>query len=374
MVSRDRMESFAGLLFLCVIFLAQEIRMPKASFGEKAIRNPAKVSWMQSSSAKCTDGSSSRSALDEMDCAILPEQRLCRAPQVVASDAAHSKGSTATTATISSTPMAMPYQCAGPDYTTFGQALTDYRQNVAENGATWGRRLYGLPASQNILFFGNSHTQQIARTLACQHEDSNAAGGQIASLERLGDGPTAPTRVRLANNATLVIFTDRNVLLSDEWEFLFAQATGGMQIQDFDAMILGLFNDCDSKRRSDDEACASISDLMFREIASVFGGPMLFISMMAALRNEESIKVRDTIREYREQKRKNMWFIHGRRYVSKVGLEGAKDTNTDRWNVTDALNSGARARSSERCQGMYGGHADLLSWDATEFLYNQLLK
>ena len=156
MVSRDRMESFAGLLFLCLIFLAQEIRMPKASFGEKAIRNPAKVSWMQSSSAKCTDGSSSRSALDEMDCAILPEQRLCRAPQVVASDAAHSKGSTATTATISSTPMAMPYQCAGPDYTTFGQALTDYRQNVAENGATWGRRLYGLPASQNILFFGNS--------------------------------------------------------------------------------------------------------------------------------------------------------------------------------------------------------------------------
>jgi hypothetical protein len=190
----------------------------------------------------------------------------------------------------------------------------------------------------------------------------------------LGEGPTAPTRLRFANDATLVIFTDRNVLLSDEWEYLFAQATGGMQIQDFDAMILGLFNDCDSKRRSDDEACASISDLMFRQIAAVFEGPMLFISMMAALRNEESLKVRDSIREYRQDQRKNMWFIHGRRYVSKVGLEGAKDTNTDRWNVTDALNTGARARSSERCQGMYGGQSDLLAWDATEFLYNQLLE
>ena len=344
MVSRSRMETFVGLVLLSVVLLVREVQLPgQASQDSHSTTN----SWLSSggTSEKC-ENTKRLSKLDRTDCAVRVDQSVCR---VAAID-----------------DWQIPYQCTGPNYDALEAALRVFRANVEQHGETWGRRLYGLPAHTRVLFFGNAHTRQIATSMACQQDE------QVTRIQIL-DEETETTRIDFSNNSTLVMFTDDRVLLSDEWMDYLATA-GDISLSDFDALILGLFNDCQAELKSQAFECESMTDIMFRQIADTFTtGPILFVSEMAATRSDESTAVRDLIRYYRDTlKRRNMWFINGRRDIGQVGLEGAAANETDP--DQDAVNDGTLARSLTRCQGEYGGQPDLLGWDITEFLYNQLVK
>mmetsp|Transcript_5440 Transcript_5440/g.10838 ORF Transcript_5440/g.10838 Transcript_5440/m.10838 type:complete len:349 (+) Transcript_5440:175-1221(+) len=344
--SRSRMETFVGLVILSVVLLLREVQLPGQ--GSRLPRSTTN-SWLSNGGAseKC-EQQKRLSKLDRTDCAVRVDQSVCRVASI--------------------DDWAIPYQCAGPQYDALEAALRVFRANVEEeHGETWGRRLYGLPAHSRVLFFGNAHTRQMATSLACQQHE------QVTRIQLL-DTETETTRIDFSNNSTLVMFSDARVLLSDDWmDYL---ATAG-SLEDFDAIILGLFNDCQAELKSQAFECESMTDIMVREIADVYTtGPMLFVSEMSATRSDESTTVRDLIRYYRDTlNRRNMWFINGRRYISQVKLEGAAVNETEEdTEQQDALNEGTLARSLPRCQGEYGGHVDLLAWDVTEFLYNQLVK
>ena len=236
-----------------------------------------------------------------------------------------------------------------------------------------------LPAYRRVLFLGNAHVQQIAAALVGQQATTN---NNIVRIDLL-HAETQTIRVTLANEAVVVLLNDARILVSDDWQDIIAEDLAHdpelQALTDFDALILGLFNDCAVQLKSQAYECESMTDIMFRQIADIFPveRPILFVSEMAATRSDESTVVRDLIRYYREvMHRKTMWFIAGRRYISKVSsMEGAAPHTVGNATLLthDAINSGGTARSMPRCQGAYGGHADLLAFDVTEFLYNQLL-
>ena len=363
MVSGSRMETFVGLVLLSVVLLFREVQLPGRVSRQRRSHSTTN-SWLSGSGTleKCADSSQQKrlSKLDRTDCAVRVDQSMCRVPAI--------------------DDWPIPYQCSGPNYDALEAAIRVFRANVEQHGETWGRRLYGLPAHSRILFFGNAHTRQLATTLACQQHE------QVTRIQLL-DSETETTRIDFNNNSTLVMFSDDRVLLSDEWTDYLATA-GDISLSDFDAIILGLFNDCRAELKSQAYECESMTDIMVRQIADSYAsGPMLFVSEMSATRSDESTAVRDLIRYYRDTlQRRNMWFINGRRYISQVKLEGAaiNETNDDDADADaggdtgsstqDALNDGTSARSLPRCQGEYGGHVDLLGWDVTEFLYKQLVK
>lgn len=56
-------------------------------------------------------------------------------------------------------------------YATILQNMYDFVSRQIENKrmpATWGHRAESIPPNKTVLFFGNSHTRQLALNLACQ--------------------------------------------------------------------------------------------------------------------------------------------------------------------------------------------------------------
>ena len=399
--SRARMETFIGLVLLSVVLLIQEMPMP-ASLSQKSSSSAGAPksttnSWLSagnSAKGKCSEENVQElSALDQTDCHVRHDYAVCRAtalPMMNNDYDYDNKNKKKTNKNGDDTTTTewwpIPYNCAGPSYDAFDAKLRDYLETVKEHGPTWGRRVFGLPAHSRVLFFGNTHTAQMATALACQQYTGNVSGDEQQQIQQIvvTDAETQTTRIDFTNNSTLIILTDPRLELSDDWSDELSQDTGGWSLTDFDALILGLFNDCTAELKSQAYECESMTSVMYRQVADAYGtrGPILFVSEMAATRSDESTAVRDLIRYYRDVlKQRNMWFIHGRRYISKISLEGAANyTAKDRYsfrnanNTMDALNEGSLARALPRCQGEYGGHADLLAWDVTEFLYTQLVK
>lgn len=367
------METFIGLVLLSVVLLLKEVQVPGQMTRRRSKRSTSN-SWLADwgDSEKCQN-QQRLSKIDKTDCQIRPDQVVCQVPFLQVDE--------------NSAAWPIAYPCTGPTYDTLESRLRNYRQSKVEGHAeTWGRRAFGIPAHRNVLFLGNQHTQQMATSLACQQD------GNIASITVL-DERTQTIQIDFDNNSTMVMLNDEQLIIDDDWEEILHSDMGGVwKLNEFDALVLGLFNDCQILLKSHAHECGSITFIMLRQLLDAFiHGPVLFISEMAATRVDESNEARDLIRYYRDTlKRKNVWFINGRRYISKVGVEGAApylsheeavqvvwedqlEEPVTNWTIQDALNQGVEARAFPRCQGEYGGHADLLSWDITEFLFNQLV-
>ena len=280
---------------------------------------------------------------DAMDCAMNEVQSFCTAP-VISQD------------------LKVPFPCAGAEYDTFGTALKAFADDPATHGDSWGRRGYGLPAHKMILMLGNADTQQVAHSVACQHAGSAA---KVQSVQAPITADKTAQKITLTNNATLVILTDDKVSQATDPASLAKaiQQETGYTVDQFDGMIWGLFHDCGAVAAN----CPNTTQPAFDAASQVFDGPMLFISMMADARSQQALAIRDAIREYRSAGRRNLWFISGRRYISKLKLEGATIYGNG-----DADNVPKTGRYGHRCTGPLGGHADLLAFDVTEFLYHQL--
>ena len=292
---------------------------------------------------------------DVMDCTVNAVQSYCQAPVLVPAGGNEEKDG-----------LAVPFQCQGEEYNAFSTALLAFADNVQDHGYSWGRRAYGLPANRNILMLGNADTQQVAHSLACQHVSLTDDGNNKVTsvLAPIHEQKTAQ-KITFSNNSTLVILMDDKIAdatATKDFQKTIAQETG-MSLDQYDGMIWGLLHDCGAVAAN----CRNTTQPAFDTAASVFAGPMLFISMMADARSEQALAMREVIREKRDAGHKNLWFISGRRYISKIKLEGATIYGNG-----DADNVPKTGRYGHRCTGLHGGHADLLAFDVTEFLYHQL--
>ena len=350
----NRLTSLIALMILSAIFLVQfQFDLDGTAASDETSTNNA---WKGASVVeKRCKGKLSGS--DVQDCQIMSQQGFCQVDTIVAAQA----GGNAAAADNSH--LTVPFQCLGDEYTQFGTALHSFADNIAEHGDSWGRRAYGLPSHRNILMLGNADTAQVAHSLACQHAN---AENKISSVAAPIDERKTAQKITFGNNSTLVLLTDDKIADAAEDAAKFAAAVAaetGMSLDEFDGMIWGLLHDCGAVAAN----CRNTTQPAFDTALAVFSGPMLFISMMADARSEQAMAMRDVIREKRDLGHKNLWFISGRRYISKIKLEGATIYGNG-----DADNVPKTGRYGHRCTGSAGGHADLLAFDVTEFLYHQL--
>ena len=257
-------------------------------------------------------------------------------------------------------PLDIAHQCQGSEYDTMTTALHAFAEQTNVHERTWGRRLAALPAASTVLALGNADTQQIVHAMACQygavvHEDAQKA----VQTFQFSDP-----------NATLVLLTHAgeslgNVTTPEGFATTIQQQTG-LALGAYHAILWGLLHDCGAVSA----ACPNTTQGLYFTAAQIFThGPMLFLSMMADARAEQSTAMRDAIRNTKSNKGpRKLWFLSGRRYISQVRLEGA----TIYGHGTDADNAPKTGKIGHRCTGAAGGHADLLAFDVTEFLYTHL--
>ena len=350
----NRLTSLIALMILSAIFLVQfQFNLDGTDNSSASTTN----TWKTSGSATKDERKKCKGKLsgsDAMDCAMNQGQSFCTVPAI-------------------GRDLKVPFPCMGEEYDAFGHALRAFADDPATHGDSWGRRAYGLPSNKMILMLGNADTQQVAHSLACQHasgthdhNDENNDRNKIQSVQAPMAERKTTQKITMTNNSTLVILLD-NEKISQARDGACIATTivqeTGFTVDQFDGMIWGLFHDCGAVAAQ----CPNTTQPAFHAATQVFNGPMLFISMMADARSQQALAIRDTIREYRSAGRRNLWFISGRRYISKLKLEGATIYGNG-----DADNLPKTGRYGHRCTGTLGGHADLLAFDVTEFLYHQL--
>jgi hypothetical protein len=295
-------------------------------------------------------------ASQTLDCQINEAQSFCQAPSLVGAGFQKTDK------------VDLKFQCQGKKYNQFADAMHKFADDVPNHGELWGRREFGIPSNQLILMVGNTDTEQIAHTLACQQLvlfSDGSARNKITSIQAPISSKQTAQKYTFSNNSTLVVIANETLAKTSPKQFLKTiERETGIPLLNYSAMIFGLFDDCDT----DPSNCPDTTYSLFFATADVFSGPMLFVGMMADVRTDQSFAIRDGIREYKAAGRRNLWFIHGRRHISKMKVEGATVKNTN----GDADNSSKSGRYGHRCTGAQGGHSDLLAFDVTEFLYNAL--
>lgn len=345
----NRLTSLIAMMILSTIFLVQfHFDLEAFSTTGQTLSKPPGGGDIQGHAKRCKG---ELTASDKVDCQINKKLAFCHVPTLV-----DEKGSTAEGAKIE-----LAFQCQGEKYTEFGKELQSFADDVTTHGDSWGRREFGLPSNKVILMLGNSDTQQVAHTLACQQVLGQTS--KIKSIQApLSDKQTAQ-KITFANNSTLIVITDDKLAKTSPKDIATAiQKETGLPLSQYDGMIWGLLHDCGAVAAK----CPNTTESLYTAAVDIFEGPMLFIGMMADNRMEQAYAIRDKIREYKAAGRRNLWFIMGRRYISKLKLEGS--VNTD----GDADNKPKTGKHGHRCTGALGGHADLLAYDVTEFLYNTL--
>lgn len=269
------------------------------------------------------------------------------------------------------------YQCAGPLYDAliadlhpFARDQT-YRRLPAEH---WGKRQFGLVADKRILFYGNSHTRQVAKALACQQME-------LKHLETVVSINT--TRVHqfdMRNNATMVVVTNTFAPYSHEWVKL-TEEDMGMSLQSFDALVVGAFNNCEGdnafsremvrySQEMENVDCINIPPPTLIQIAQHFAGPIIYVTMFVKSANEQDHDLtRQEIQQLRTvHNRTNVHFVEARKYI-----DATHDCRgQERFNVSDCYPQEGSGGPTHECTGPQGGHADLIAWDVIEHLYREL--
>lgn len=275
------------------------------------------------------------------------------------------------------------YQCAGDIYERFSRDMKDYASELISQGQRtpcWGHRVSVVPPNMTVLAFGNSHTKQTAYALMCQAQD------QIVSMQStiLFDMDTF-VDVRFANGGRLVLLANSPVSMAVNLRDKLEEKLN-IKLDDFDAMILGVFNRCfgpysfvdmmreykgNPEYRFDD--CEAGFVPTFQEVANVYDGPILFVSMFANYTDDVAVATEIAVREYQNQvshghpQQTTYAFQHGREHVTAMDQECGSDHRRE---IGDCENNAATAVYQHRCNGMHGGHADLIAYDVSEFLYS----
>lgn len=300
--------------------------------------------------------------------------RTCRAPQIVAPNYPADK---------------LPaihvfYQCQGPRYFAFGQVLEDHMVSIK------GSRPSLWPANTHVLMWGNSHTRQVGRTLVCQYSDQlesmHLLETQLNLLPYLIEPKTGAEVYRFTNNATLTVLTNSHVPYSRQWSNLLRDELQGRTLRDFDAIILGHFNECGGNNSFSadlqalsgylpDVDCLHTAPPNITEIAKqATDVPLVFVGMFDETRVQEAQAIRQEIIDHRFP---DVTFVDTRQLVESIVepttsmvpcLSAKRFSTSDCREPDDTLREGAILHA---CTGPYGGYADVVAWNVTETMWQR---
>jgi hypothetical protein len=287
----------------------------------------------------------------------------------------------------------IPYFCNGPAYNEFCDHMEAHileLDRTKHKPPLWGRRSSPSPlANKSILFFGNSHTQQLFQSLACQYQaEQISRSGEYTSMELV-----------LPNNVRVISITNHFLLYSLDWATLLKDATGGYGLEDFDAIVLGRFNDKSNSKGTNFEkwmrefsanqtgniSFDEISPPSIQQIADAFpkDRPIVLTSMFSRYSEEYSKnrfnEVERIVAVSREQQQppggRRIPMVDARAYVKTLGECGAdKLVNGDgECHFEGEVNATRLPSSMHRCMGPRGGHPTLAVWDVIEELHRVLI-
>jgi uncharacterized protein YfiM (DUF2279 family) len=267
-------------------------------------------------------------------------------------------------------PLIMNYQCQGPKYEAFSQQLTDYMTNTSIHSSTWGRRPFPFPANKSVFIFGNSHTRQTAISILCQYQD------QLKVLKPRKSGDEGFT-AEFENGAIAECLINNYALYGHNWKDLIEDEIG-KPLASFDAILLGKFNHLKDSQNSTfmkqmEEISKTNPDVDFfnirppglKQVAAVYDGNIVAFGMFSdkiKAEQEARIMARDEA-ELHKNGRMNVRYIYGRKFVDILGVEGG---SMNRMGVGDSH----EVTTAHRCNGVHGGHPDLMSWEVLENLYD----
>eukprot|EP00977_Amphora_coffeiformis_P029699 scaffold42409_cov214-Amphora_coffeaeformis.AAC.3 len=269
------------------------------------------------------------------------------------------------------------YQCAGPKYDAFIEELHPFAYDQSYRRPPhqwWGRRNFGIPSHKRVLFYGNSHTRQVAKALACQQMEMDRMQRVISV------NTTRVHQYDMVNNSTLVAVTNTFAPYSRAWVRL-TEEDMGMKLDSFDALVIGTFNNCGGNngfsreminfsKEIPDVDCVNTPPPSLKEIAEHFPGPIIYVTMFIRSKNEKDhASTEQELHQIRmEQNRTNVYFVEARQYVdATLDCRGQ-----ERFNVSDCWSRPGTGGPTHECTGPNGGHADLIAWDVIEYLYQEL--
>ena len=283
------------------------------------------------------------------------------------------------------------YQCEGPVYNEFAYDLMKYVYGKAhERLPSWGHRPTALPPKSKVLMFGNSHTRQIGQSFACQYAD------QVVKVQHLdarygNPDPNMAVVVHFENGAQSYLVANSYVAHSPHWQRLL-EAQIGLSLNKLDAIVLGLFNPGSKHWETDFvntmlqmEASLPASDQVsvqdnygpgVADLAAVYEGPIMFVTLFGTQEPARTRWARNQVEDLaRDKGRRNVFFQSSRTYIDDMRQrqqqpqQPCEGASTSRLDIQDANNTNAQAH---RCTGIHGGHADLVSWDVSEFFFAQI--
>jgi hypothetical protein len=278
------------------------------------------------------------------------------------------------------------YFCQGPVYDDFADRMQEHileLNRTQQKPPFWGRRSSPSPlANKTILFFGNSHTRQVFDSLACQYQ-----------AERLS---FTGSELVLPNNVRGISITNHLLVYSPDWATLLRNATGGYGLEDFDAIVLGRFNDKDNTRGTNFEKwirkqiANQTGNISFdaypppgiQQVANVFPKPIILTSMFAKYsRRFFNKQVQEAERIMaasggQQQPRGGRMIpaVDARAYVEALGECGNdQHKGGGTCHFKGELNATRLPSSMHRCVGPRGGHPSLAVWDIIEELHRTLV-
>jgi len=277
------------------------------------------------------------------------------------------------------------YQCEGPHYDEFTEKLHQFVDRLSEKSKKspeWGHRKVPIPAHKSILFFGNSHTRQLAGNLVCQMGSEELLDVYHYEFDLVD--PNMAIRFRFRNGASVYIVANSYVAYSHQWQALLERQIQ-KPIAEFDLVVMGIFNVAKGASSFLDNLQYLAStlpkeydlDLVSnppgpapQNITAVYDGPFLLVSNFSI----NQMKVYNAYRKMlKASARMDQSFLYQRHYVEIMGEEGAAASKLERKDMVnqDVADNAVRLH---RCIGKRGGYPDLVAWDVIEFLHEHSAK
>jgi hypothetical protein len=304
------------------------------------------------------------------------------------------------------------YQCSGQPYNDYMDSVwaqVIHAKHHADPTSPWGKRPFPIPPGKTILVMGNSHTPQVLTSLLCQHRDQIINAAELAPVP--GKKNVAMTFF-LRHNVIIHVLVNHPFVYSKRWHRTLALEFLKMPLFKLDAIVLGSFNALkESYKTSFQEVTLRYQKEMphhrvnflqqeaplMQDVAQVYGGPLIWISMFAkysqpyhekamtmisnlqfqnGTRRDRSVVVVDTrpIHQHHLDKRNNLRAIYGRRYIDSHlhGMECSSDSYDIVSTCLTNRTSNKRYSDGHKCVGQHGGFPDLIAWDLIEALYDVL--